>query len=65
MSGANREVTVELGGKTHSATGRALEGADYEEFASWVLANNPLLADYQSKVDRPLPVEILTLGDER
>ncbi|WP_062993665.1 nitroreductase/quinone reductase family protein [Nocardia anaemiae] len=62
---ANPEVTVELGGKTHSATGRALDGADYEEFASWVFANNPLLADYQSKVERPLPLVILTLGEER
>ncbi|QLY31510.1 nitroreductase/quinone reductase family protein [Nocardia huaxiensis] len=61
---ANPQVTVEIGGKTHRAVGRALEGADYDEFAAWVLANNPLLADFQSKIERPLPLVTLELGEE-
>ncbi|MEV6134505.1 nitroreductase/quinone reductase family protein [Nocardia sp. NPDC051990] len=61
---ATPQVAVELGGKSYRATGRALEGADYDEFAAWALANNPLLADYQSKVDRPLPLVVLTLDNE-
>ncbi|MBF6215174.1 nitroreductase family deazaflavin-dependent oxidoreductase [Nocardia puris] len=61
---ANPQVTVELRDKTYGATGKVLEGADYDEFAAWVLANNPLLADFQSKVDRPLPLVVLTLDGE-
>ncbi|MCK0093390.1 nitroreductase family deazaflavin-dependent oxidoreductase [Rhodococcus sp. HNM0563] len=57
---ANPEVTIELKDTTYQATGRALEGADYDEFASWVLANNPLLADFQSKIDRLMPLVVLT-----
>lgn len=58
---ANAQVTIEFRGETHQGTGRVLEGAEYDEFAAWVLANNPLLADFQSKVDRPLPLVVLTL----
>ncbi|WP_327140676.1 nitroreductase/quinone reductase family protein [Nocardia sp. NBC_01327] len=58
---ANPQVTIELRGETYQGTGAVLEGADYDEFAAWALANNPLLADFQSKVDRPLPLVVLTL----
>ncbi|MFD6107418.1 nitroreductase/quinone reductase family protein [Nocardia salmonicida] len=61
---ANPQVTVELRDKTYQATGTVLEGADYGEFAAWVLANNPLMADFQSKVDRPVPLVVLTLESE-
>ena len=61
---ANPQVTIELRDKTYQATGKVLEGADYDEFAAWVLANNPLLADFQSKIDRPIPLVVLTLDDE-
>lgn len=61
---ANPRVMVELSGATHNATGKVLEGAEYDEFAAWVLANNPLLADFQSKADRPLPLVVLTIDDE-
>ncbi|SUA79526.1 Deazaflavin-dependent nitroreductase [Nocardia otitidiscaviarum] len=61
---ANPQVTVELRDKTYRATGKALEGAEYDEFAAWVLAENPLLADFQSKVDRPIPLVVLTFDDE-
>ncbi|ASF07397.1 hypothetical protein NBRGN_061_00290 [Nocardia brasiliensis NBRC 14402] len=61
---ANPQVTIELRDKTYRGTGRVLEGADYDEFAAWVLADNPLLADFQSKVDRPLPLVLLTLDAE-
>ena len=61
---ANPQVTVELRDKTYQGTGRVLEGADYDEFASWVLADNPLLADFQSKIDRPVPLVVLTLDGE-
>ncbi|UGT60736.1 nitroreductase/quinone reductase family protein [Nocardia asteroides] len=60
---ANSQVTVEHRDQTHRATGRVLEGAEYDEFASWVLANNPLLADFQSKVSRPIPLVVLTLDN--
>lgn len=59
---ANPQVTIEFGDTTRQATGTVLEGADYDEFATWVLANNPLLADFQSKVDRPVPLVVLTPG---
>jgi deazaflavin-dependent oxidoreductase (nitroreductase family) len=61
---ANTQVTIELRDKTYKATGRVFEGADYDEFASWVLADNPLLADFQLKVDRPVPLVVLTLDGE-
>jgi len=61
---ANPQVTVELRDKTYQGTGKVLEGKDYDEFASWVLADNPLLADFQSKIDRPVPLVVLTLGGE-
>ncbi|NEW39648.1 nitroreductase family deazaflavin-dependent oxidoreductase [Nocardia cyriacigeorgica] len=60
---ANPDVTVELGSITYRATAEALEGERYDEFATWVLRENPLLADYQSKVSRPLPLVVITLGD--
>ena len=58
---ADPAVIVELGGRTHRATGRVLEGDDYTEFATWVQQNNPLLADFQSKTDRPIPLVTLTM----
>ncbi|MBF6237524.1 nitroreductase family deazaflavin-dependent oxidoreductase [Nocardia otitidiscaviarum] len=61
---ANPQVTIELRDKTYQATGKVLEGAEYDQFAAWVLANNPLLADFQSKVDRPIPLVVLTLDGE-
>ncbi|BCK58965.1 nitroreductase/quinone reductase family protein [Nocardia wallacei] len=60
---AEPRVTIELGGKTYSGRGRVLEGPAYDEFAAWVLAENPLLADFQSKTDRPMPLVVLELGD--
>ncbi|WP_067685968.1 nitroreductase/quinone reductase family protein [Nocardia jejuensis] len=61
---ANPRVTIEFRGTTHQGAGKVLEGKEYEEFAAWVLADNPLLADFQSKVDRPLPLVVLTLDGE-
>ncbi|MFI6871436.1 nitroreductase/quinone reductase family protein [Nocardia sp. NPDC050406] len=61
---ANSEATVEMGGKTYRATGRVLEGADYDEFAAWALADNPMLAEYQAKIERPMPFVILELGEQ-
>ncbi|WP_280236352.1 nitroreductase/quinone reductase family protein [Nocardia cyriacigeorgica] len=60
---ANPEVKVELGPTTYRATAEALEGERYDEFAAWALRENPLLADYQSKVSRPLPLVVITLGE--
>ncbi|MEU1550792.1 nitroreductase/quinone reductase family protein [Nocardia sp. NPDC005745] len=60
---ADSAVTIELGATTYRGTARALEGAEYDEFAAWAMANNPLLADYQAKVSRPLPLVVLELGD--
>lgn len=62
---ANPAVTVELRDKTFAATGRVLEGAEYDEFAAWVLEHNPLLADFQAKIERPLPLVVLSLADGR
>ncbi|MFI6225445.1 nitroreductase/quinone reductase family protein [Nocardia salmonicida] len=61
---ANPQVTIEIRDKTYQATGTVLEGADYDEFAAWVLANNPLMADFQSKIVRPVPLVVLTLDSE-
>jgi len=61
---ANPRVTVELRDKTYQATGTVLEGEEYREFAAWVLADNPLLADFQSKVDRPVPLVVLSLDGQ-
>ncbi|WP_433574281.1 nitroreductase/quinone reductase family protein [Nocardia brasiliensis] len=61
---ANPQVTIELRDKTYQGIGKVLEGADYDEFAAWVLADNALLADFQSKVDRPIPLVLLTLESE-
>lgn len=58
---ADPRVTVEFGGKTYQGTAKALDGVEYDEFAGWVLEHNPLLADYQSKIERPLPLVVLTL----
>ncbi|TQM30934.1 nitroreductase/quinone reductase family protein [Nocardia bhagyanarayanae] len=60
---ANRDVTIEWGPTTYRGTARALSGAEYDEFAGWVVANNPLLAEYQAKVTRPLPLVVLELGE--
>ncbi|MBF6194883.1 MULTISPECIES: nitroreductase/quinone reductase family protein [Nocardia] len=60
---AHSSVTIELGPTTYRGTARALEAAEYDEFAAWVIANNPLLADYQAKVSRPLPLVVLELGE--
>lgn len=59
---ANPQVMIEFRNNTHQGTGKVLEGEDYDEFAAWVLANNPLLADFQSKVDRPIPLVVLTIA---
>lgn len=61
---ANPQITVEFGDKKYKATGKVLEGAEYDEFAAWVLANNPLLADFQAKIERPVPLATITLGEE-
>ncbi|MCM6777380.1 nitroreductase family deazaflavin-dependent oxidoreductase [Nocardia sp. CDC159] len=60
---ANPAIRVELGGKTYTGRGRVLEGEEYREFADWVLANNPLLADFQAKIDRPIPLVVLEFGE--
>ncbi|MEV0687375.1 nitroreductase/quinone reductase family protein [Nocardia sp. NPDC050378] len=57
---ANPSVTIELGGEKFPARADVLTGERYDEFAAWALADNPLLADYQSKVDKPLPLVVLT-----
>ncbi|UGT54614.1 nitroreductase/quinone reductase family protein [Nocardia asteroides] len=57
---ANPRVTIELGGEKFAATADVLTGDRYAEFAAWALAQNPLLADYQSKTDKPLPLVTLT-----
>ncbi|KZM74428.1 nitroreductase/quinone reductase family protein [Nocardia terpenica] len=61
---ANPQVTIELRDKTYQGTGKVLHAGDYDEFAAWVLANNSLLADFQSRVDRPIPLVVLTLDGE-
>lgn len=61
---ANPQITIELRDKTYQATGKVLEAEAYDEFAAWVLTENPLLADFQSKIDRPIPLVILTLDRE-
>lgn len=62
---ADPAVIVELGDHVHHATARVLTGAAYDEFAAWVLANNPLLADFQATTERPIPLVILTLAGAR
>ncbi|MEV0081082.1 nitroreductase/quinone reductase family protein [Nocardia neocaledoniensis] len=57
---ANPEVTIELGGEKFAATADVLTGDRYAEFAAWAMAQNPLLADYQSKTDKPLPLVTFT-----
>ncbi|MEV6071197.1 nitroreductase/quinone reductase family protein [Nocardia sp. NPDC052001] len=61
---ADPQVTIELGDASYQATGKVLEGAEYDEFAAWVLSENPLLADFQSKIDRPIPLVVLTPLDQ-
>ncbi|QIS05791.1 nitroreductase family deazaflavin-dependent oxidoreductase [Nocardia brasiliensis] len=61
---ADPRVTVELGGATYRGTAKALAGAEYDEFAAWALAANPLLAEYQAKIERPLPLVVLTLDQQ-
>ncbi|MEV6219157.1 nitroreductase/quinone reductase family protein [Nocardia sp. NPDC051833] len=56
---ADARVTIELGGERFAATAEVLTGERYDEFAAWALAENPLLAEYQAKVDKPLPLVIL------
>ncbi|WP_280348845.1 nitroreductase/quinone reductase family protein [Nocardia neocaledoniensis] len=60
---ANPRVTIELGGEKFAATADVLTGDRYAEFATWALAQNPLLADYQSKTDKPLPLVTFTRAD--
>lgn len=60
---ADPNVTIEFGQTVYRGTARALEGAEYDEFASWVAASNPLLAEYQAKVSRPLPLVVLEIGE--
>ncbi|WP_280397529.1 nitroreductase/quinone reductase family protein [Nocardia carnea] len=59
---ADPAVIVELGDHVYHATARVLTGAAYDEFAAWVLANNPLLADFQATTERPIPLVVLTLA---
>lgn len=61
---ADPAVIVELGDHVHHGTARVLNGAEYDEFAAWALADNPLLADFQATTDRPLPLVVLTLAGE-
>ncbi|NNH73760.1 nitroreductase family deazaflavin-dependent oxidoreductase [Nocardia uniformis] len=58
----NSQVTIEHGAETFQGTCKVLEGEEYDEFAAWALGNNPMLAEYQAKVDRPLPLAVLTFG---
>lgn len=60
---ADPRVTIELGGERFAATAEVLTGDRYAEFAAWALAQNPLLADYQAKVDKPLPLVVLRRED--
>ncbi|WP_069163565.1 nitroreductase family deazaflavin-dependent oxidoreductase [Nocardia altamirensis] len=57
----NPQVTVELAGSTQHGTAHVLAGAEYDEFANWALTNNPFLADFQAKVELPIPLVVLTL----
>ncbi|KAF0844998.1 nitroreductase/quinone reductase family protein [Nocardia caishijiensis] len=57
---ANPTVTIELGGEKFTAEADVLTGERYDEFAAWALTENPLLAEYQAKVDKPLPLVVLT-----
>ncbi|WP_406265080.1 nitroreductase family deazaflavin-dependent oxidoreductase [Nocardia sp. NBC_00881] len=57
---ADPKVTIDIGTDRFAATARALEGDEYKEFARWALENNPLLADYQARVARALPLVVLT-----
>ncbi|MGI5216589.1 nitroreductase/quinone reductase family protein [Nocardia sp. CA-290969] len=59
---ADPAVIVELGDHVYHATARVLTGDAYDEFAAWVLANNPLLADFQATTERPIPLVVLTLA---
>lgn len=59
---ADPAVIVELGDHVYHGTARVLTGSEYDEFAAWVLANNPLLADFQATTDRPVPLVVLTLA---
>lgn len=57
----NPAITVELAGRTYSGTAEVLEGERYDEFSAWALRENQLLAEYQAKVSKPLPLVVLTL----
>ncbi|MEU1984931.1 nitroreductase/quinone reductase family protein [Nocardia sp. NPDC019395] len=59
---ADPAVIVELGDHVYHAVARVLTGAAYDEFAAWVLANNPLLADFQATTEHPIPLVVLTLA---
>ncbi|WP_328387674.1 nitroreductase/quinone reductase family protein [Nocardia sp. NBC_00416] len=59
---ADPAVIVEKGDHVYHGTARVLTGAEYDEFAAWALENNPLLAEFQSTTDRPVPLVILTLA---
>ncbi|MCU1647787.1 MAG: nitroreductase family deazaflavin-dependent oxidoreductase [Nocardia sp.] len=61
---SNSWVTIELGDKTFRASGHILEGAEYDEFADRVRGHNQLLAGYQAQTTHPIPLVVLTLGDE-
>lgn len=55
------EVTIELGTQTYQAIGQVLTGPEYDEFATWVLDNNPLLAEFQATIERPIPLVTFAL----
>ncbi|MFD3509511.1 nitroreductase/quinone reductase family protein [Nocardia sp. NPDC058666] len=57
---ADPQVRIELGGEKFAANAEVLTGERYDEFATWALAENSLLAEYQAKVDKPLPLVVLT-----
>lgn len=59
---ADPAVIVESGDHIYHGTARVLTGAAYDEFAAWVLANNPLLAEFQATTDQPVPLVVLTLA---
>ncbi|APE34142.1 hypothetical protein BOX37_09415 [Nocardia mangyaensis] len=56
---ADPRVTIELGTQKYAAVAEVLTGERYAEFAAWAMAENPLLADFQSKTDKPLPLVVL------
>ena len=57
---ANPHVTVEVGNETFEATATVAEGAERVRLFAKVVAGMPGFGEYQAKIQRQIPVVVLT-----